>query len=271
MRNEGGAEAERGSERIDVAGAPIDICTLEEAVRRIIEHAGAGEAPRYVVTPNAHHVAMLHDSEEFRRIYASAWLSLADGMSIMWAARILGAPLPGKVSGSDLFPALCAASAGTGVRIFLLGGRPGAAEEAARVLRERHPGVEIVGTYCPPMGFDSDPAELEKTDRAIRAAAPHLLFVGLGAPKQERWMYTSRERLGVPVSVGVGVSFEFVAGMVKRAPRWMQSSGLEWLYRVGMEPGRLWKRYAVTNPRFAGLVIKQALRERRHPLRATPP
>jgi N-acetylglucosaminyldiphosphoundecaprenol N-acetyl-beta-D-mannosaminyltransferase len=202
---------------------------------------------------------MLQDSPRFREVYAGAWLSLADGMSVVWAARLLGTPVPEKVSGSDLFPAVCEA-AGPEVRIFLLGGRAGAADEAARVLRARNPGLRIVGTYSPPMGFERDAAELERANERVRAARPHVLFVGLGAPKQELYMAEQRDSLGVPVSIGVGVSFEFVAGMVERAPKWVQRAGLEWLDRIRREPRRLWKRYATTNPRFVALVLRQYAR-----------
>lgn len=248
--------------RIEIAGAPVDPCTFREAIERIMERARSGAPPAYVVTPNAHHATLLADSPEFRRVYDEAWLSLVDGTPLLWASQLLGSPVPEKVSGSDLFPALCKAAAGTGLRIFLLGGRPGAAEGAARVLEARYPGLRIAGTHCPPMGFERDAVEGPRAIAAVRAAEPHVLFVGLGAPKQEFWMYENRERLGVPVSIGVGVSFEFVAGMVPRAPKWMRKTGLEWAYRLGREPRRLWKRYLVTNPRFVGLVLRQYSRGR---------
>jgi N-acetylglucosaminyldiphosphoundecaprenol N-acetyl-beta-D-mannosaminyltransferase len=251
--------------RLLIGGAPVDPCTFREAVARIVERASSGLPPAYVVTPNAHHVSLLRDSEAFRRVYDGAWLSLADGMPLVWASRILGSPVPEKVSGSDLFPALCKAIAGTQLRVFLLGGLPGSAEGAARVLESRYPGLRITGSHCPPYGFEHDPVEGPRAIAAVREAAPHLLFVALGAPKQELWMHDNRERLGVPVSIGVGGSFEFVAGMVRRAPKWMRRSGLEWLFRLGMEPRRLWKRYLVTNTRFLGIVAGQYATRRRAP------
>lgn len=243
--------------RVTIAGTEIDSVRFRDAVDRILAHARAGGDPVFIVTPNAHHVSMLQSSAEFREAYRSAWLCLADGVSVLWAARLLRSPLPEKVSGSDLFPAVCKAAAGTGIGIFLMGGRPGAAETAARVLQERYPGLEIAGTYCPPLGFEHDAVESARAVEAIRSAAPGVLFVGLGAPKQELWMYRNRHQIGVPVSIGVGVSFEFVAGMVRRAPKWMRRSGLEWFYRLVSEPRRLWKRYAVTNLHFAWLVLRQ--------------
>ncbi|MBD0319825.1 MAG: WecB/TagA/CpsF family glycosyltransferase [Gemmatimonadetes bacterium] len=248
------------ADRINICGAGVDPCGMREAVRRIVERARSGGPPVHVVTPNAHHVALLQDSEAFRAIYRTAWLSLPDGMSLVWASRLLGTPLPEKVSGIDLFQEVCAAVAGTGLRIFLLGGRPGAADEAVRVMEARHPGLRIAGTHCPPLGFEDDPREAALAIHAVREAAPHILFVALGAPKQELWMYENRERLGVPVSLGVGATFDFVAGMIRRAPRWMQESGLEWVYRATTEPRRLGKRYLVTTPRFIWLFAKQYVR-----------
>jgi N-acetylglucosaminyldiphosphoundecaprenol N-acetyl-beta-D-mannosaminyltransferase len=250
------------AERINVCGAGVDPCGMAEAVRRIVERAEKGGPPALVVTPNAHHVALLQDVAEFRAVYRSAWLSVPDGMSLVWASRLLGTPLPEKVSGIDLFVQVCAAAAGTGLRIFLLGGRPGAADEAARVVEARFPGLRIAGTYCPPLGFEEDAEEGERALVAVRDAAPHILFVALGAPKQELWMYENRERLGVPVSLGVGATFDFVAGMIRRAPKWMQNNGMEWLYRAGTEPRRLGKRYLVTTPRFVWLLLKQYVRRR---------
>jgi N-acetylglucosaminyldiphosphoundecaprenol N-acetyl-beta-D-mannosaminyltransferase len=249
-------------ERIEIAGVRIDACTLEETVDRVIEHAAARGAPAFVVTPNAHHVVMLQESEPFREVYREAWLSVADGVPLVWASRLLRTPLPGRVNGTDLFEAVCAAAAGRGLRVFLLGGRPGAADAAARVLRERHPDLQLAGTYCPPFGFERDAGESARVVEAVREARPDILFVGLGAPKQEIWMRENGEAVGVPVSLGIGVSFELVAGVVQRAPQWMQRSGLEWFYRLRMEPGRLWKRYAVTNPRFVALVMRQYRRGR---------
>lgn len=265
------AAAPAAPPRAMLAGVPIDLCTTDEAVRLIVHHATHAGAPRYVVTPNAMHVVMLQEMESFRRVYDEAWLSLADGMSVVWACSVLGTPVPEKVSGSDLFPALCAAAAEAGASVFFLGGRPGAAEGAASILRARHPALRVAGTYCPPMGFEKDEAESARTAAAVTAAAPDILFVGLGAPKQELWMHAHRHELGVPVSLGIGVSFEFVAGMVKRAPVWMQHSGLEWLHRLAMEPRRLWKRYAVTNPRFAALVLREYRRGGRPPAPPAPP
>ncbi len=242
---------------VTIAGVPIHALGFDAVVDAIVSRAGSGAEPSYVVTPNAHHVVLFQDDALFREVYRRAFLVVPDGVPLLWAASLLGAPLRGRVNGTDLFEALCARSAQLGLGVFLLGGREGAAVAAAAQLRERHPGLRICGTYCPPLGFENDPAESARARAAIGAARPELLFVGLGAPKQEYWMYRNAKRLAVPVSVGIGVSFELVAGVVSRAPRWMQRAGLEWLHRLWVEPARLWRRYFFGNARFCILIARE--------------
>jgi N-acetylglucosaminyldiphosphoundecaprenol N-acetyl-beta-D-mannosaminyltransferase len=243
--------------RVELAGASIDALDFDTVADAIVARAQAGAAPAYVVTPNAHHVTLLQDDPLLREIYRNAFLVVPDGVPLLWAARLLGTPLRGRVNGTDLFERLCARAAEQGLAVFLLGGREGAADAAAAMLRARHPALNICGTYCPPFGFESDETQSAQVLETIAAAKPQLLFVGLGAPKQEYWMYRNCARLHVPVSLGIGVSFEFVAGMVPRAPRWMQRAGLEWLHRVASEPKRLWKRYLAGNARFCYLIARQ--------------
>jgi N-acetylglucosaminyldiphosphoundecaprenol N-acetyl-beta-D-mannosaminyltransferase len=247
-----------GDERkATIAGVRIDALSFDEVVGAIAQHAAGGGAPGYVVTPNAHHIVLLQKDAFLRKIYERAFLVVPDGVPLTWAAGLLGISLCDRVNGTDLFEALCAHAAQHALRVFLLGGREGAATAAAARLRARHPTLEVCGTYCPPFGFENDPAENSRIVTAINAARPHLLFVGLGAPKQEYWMSRNLEQLAVPVSLGIGVSFEFVGGIVARAPRWMQRAGLEWLHRLGTEPSRLWKRYLFGNAHFCWLVIRQ--------------
>jgi N-acetylglucosaminyldiphosphoundecaprenol N-acetyl-beta-D-mannosaminyltransferase len=186
-------------------------------------------------------------------------LTVPDGVSLLWAAQVLGSPLKGRVNGTDIFESLCAISAENNFRVFLLGGRPGAADAAANLLQDRHPNLKIAGTYCPPYGFENFPQELDCISSTIKEATPDILFVGLGAPKQEKWIYENYQKLNIPISIGIGVSFELVSGMVTRAPQFMQKMGLEWLFRLLMEPRRLWKRYILGNTIFVWLVIKQRL------------
>ncbi|MEZ6183725.1 MAG: WecB/TagA/CpsF family glycosyltransferase [Planctomycetota bacterium] len=253
--------------RIELLGVPIDNVSMAEAIDRIVQLARTRRGA-YVVTPNVDHLVKLQHHQAFREVYDQADLILADGMPLIWASRLVGTPLVEKVSGSDLFVLFAERAAREGLRLFFLGGREGAAEGAAEVLRRRFPGLEVVGTYCPYFGFQDDPEENARIAATVRAADPHVLFVGLGAPKQELWIQAQREALGVPVCIGVGVSFEFVAGMVKRAPKPMQKLGLEWGWRLAMEPRRLWRRYLVEDREFFGLLWKQILHARRERRRA---
>ena len=243
--------------KVDICGVQIDKFTLDEVVELILHHTLSDAAPKYVVTPNAHHILLLQNDDHFREIYQGAFLAVADGVPLVWASKFLDRPLPGRVNGTDLFERLCEAGSEKGLRVFLLGGRAGAAESAAQILQRRHPALNIVGTYCPPYGFEADAAEMALINTKITTAAPHILFVGLGAPKQENWIYANYQEIGVPISVGIGVSFELVSGMVTRAPKWMQKLGLEWFFRLIVEPRRLWKRYILGNPSFVWLVFKQ--------------
>lgn len=245
--------------KVDICGTKIDKLSLDDAVKIITDHALYGGAPEYVVTPNAQHILCLQKDARFREIYSKALLVVPDGVSLLWAAKFLQTALNGRVNGTDLFERICAVAAEKGLKIFLLGGRPGAADKAKETLQARHPGLKIVGTHCPPYGFESQPAELAWINSKIKAAAPHILFVGLGAPKQEYWIYANYQKLGVPISVGIGVSFELVANMVTRAPVFMQEIGLEWFFRLLVEPRRLWQRYIIGNPLFVWLVLKQRL------------
>jgi N-acetylglucosaminyldiphosphoundecaprenol N-acetyl-beta-D-mannosaminyltransferase len=246
---------------IDICGIRIDNYSFDKVVELIINHVLSGGTPGYVVTPNAHHILLLQKDKNFRKIYRDGFLVVPDGVSLLWAARILGTPLNGRVNGTDLLKKLCEISAEKGLRPFFLGGRPGAAEKAKEILETHHANLKIVGTHCPPFGFEAVPAELERINQKIEAATPDILFVGLGAPKQEYWIYDNYQKLDVPISIGIGVSFELSANMVRRAPVFMQNIGLEWLFRLTVEPHRLWKRYVFGNPLFIWLVLRQRLRK----------
>lgn len=244
---------------IRLCGVDVTNCSLDEAVEWIVARAGERGVPAFVVTPNAQHMVLLQDLPRFREVYRTAALKVADGVPLLWAARLMGTPLKGRVNGTDLFERTSAAAAEGGISIFLMGGRPGAADGAAQALRARHPALKVAGTCCPAYGFESDPVEQDRVRKEIETAKPDILFVGLGPPKQEYWIQDYAEKLGVPVSVAVGGSFEMVSGIIPRAPGWMQKSGLEWFFRLVREPRRLGKRYLVTNTRFVWLVLRQRL------------
>jgi N-acetylglucosaminyldiphosphoundecaprenol N-acetyl-beta-D-mannosaminyltransferase len=246
--------------RVNIAGVDIDPYSFDEATEIILNHVLAKGRPEYVVTPNAQHIVDLQNDLEFQWIYRNAFLVVPDGISVVQAAKFLRRPLNGRVNGTDLFERLCAIAAEHHLSIFLMGGRPSAADCAVTVLQQRHPSLKVAGTYCPPLGFERDEAELQRIQDTIRAAAPDILFVGLGAPKQEKWMARNYEALNVPISLGIGVSFELVSSMVKRAPKLMQETGFEWLFRLIVEPRRLWKRYVIGNALFIWLILRQIIR-----------
>lgn len=225
-----------------------------------IGHAISDRTPRYIVTPNVDQVVMLYKSDELRRIYEGAWLSLVDGMPLILAGRILGVRFKEKLSGSDLFGEICALSSEKGYSVFFLGGKPGSAQKSAEILMSRHPNLRVVGVYAPPYGFEKDAKENRKVIDMLKEAKPDMLFIGLGAPKQERWIHNNIAEYGAPISMGIGGTFEFTAGIVKRAPAWMQNMCLEWLWRLVMEPGRLWKRYLVDDMLFFWILLKEMWR-----------
>ncbi len=245
--------------RVQVGGATVDCVTFAEAIRLIVQRLRSDAPPAYAVTPNAQHVVMLRSDPRLKAIYDQASFVFADGMSLVMAARLMGNRLPERVTGVDLFQALCLESAKLGCRIFLLGGLPGAAEKAAQVLRERNPAINITGTYCPPLGFENDPIEAQQVLERVRASQPDLLFVGLGVPKQEYWIHQNYRSLDARLSIGVGGTFDMVAGLTPRAPKWLQNAGLEWLFRLSAEPRRLWRRYLIGNLRFLEIVGRQWL------------
>jgi N-acetylglucosaminyldiphosphoundecaprenol N-acetyl-beta-D-mannosaminyltransferase len=221
---------------------------MAEAVAHILEIVRHADRPAYVCTGNLDHLALLQHDAEFKRVYEGASLVLADGMPVLWLSRLgmrqrNGLRLRERVAGSDLFWELGRASAEAGLRLFFLGGAPGAADAAATALQNRYPGARVCNTYCPPKETFDSPEEQERIFSLVRAAAPDVLLVGFGAPKQEKWIAANRGRLSVPVSIGVGGSFDLAAGFYQRAPEWMQRSGLEWAYRLIQDPGRLARRY----------------------------
>lgn len=244
--------------RIKICNVKIDNVSFQDVIQRISELVSSNNNS-FIITPNIDHIVRLQRDGFFKETYDNASLVLADGMPLLWASKFLGTPLKEKISGSDLLPKLCEVSADKGWKVFFLGGREGAANKAAEVLKNRFFGLKIVGTYCPFFGFENDINENQKIVSMIKEAKPDILFVGLGSPKQEKWIYKYKDQYQVPVSIGIGVSFELTSGIVKRAPVWMQKCGLEWFWRLMMEPKRLWKRYLIDDPVFFWLVLRQKL------------
>ena len=233
-------------ERLDLFGAQLDPLTLDQAVDRVLEWvAEVSFRCRYVVTPNVDHTVLLRENDALRAAYDAADLVLADGFPLVLASRLLGKSLPERVAGSDLVPAIFAqAERCAPLRIFLLGAAPGVADAAANQIENRWAGVRVVGCYSPPLGFEKDAEENRRIVEQINRVKPEILVLGFGAPKQEIWIRQFRDRLQAKVALCVGATIDFLAGEKRRAPRWMQRAGLEWLHRCASEPRRLAKRYA---------------------------
>ncbi len=241
--------------RVNLLDTWIDSVDLEGAVARIDGFVRA-RTPHQIVTVNVDFLRLSSQDYSFRDLINTSDLAVPDGMPLLWGARLQGEALPERVTGADLIVECARLAAVRGYSIFLLGAAPGVAEQAATALRARFPALRIAGTYAPPVGpFSAD--EQEKMVRLIQELQPDMLFVAFGAPRQDRWIRANMRRLGVPVCMGVGGSFDFLAGRVKRAPLWMQDYGLEWLYRVTQEPGRLWRRYADGLPVVAHLLVQR--------------
>jgi N-acetylglucosaminyldiphosphoundecaprenol N-acetyl-beta-D-mannosaminyltransferase len=226
-----------------LGGISLDDVNMSEAVAEVARMARQTDRPRLVCTANLDHLVSATRDPGFLNVYRSADLVLADGMPLIWLSKLTALPLRERVAGSDLFWELGRASSATGMRLFFLGGQAGAADKAANALRQRFPNACVVGTYFPPFGSLDNPEEFARIRAAITMAEPDVLLVAFGSPRQEKWIAAHQEELGVPVSIGVGASFDMAAGMVRRAPLWMQKRGLEWLFRTMQEPARLAHRY----------------------------
>lgn len=258
--------------RISVDELEFDRVTMHDAVRRIVRMAKRRDRPRYVCTGNLDHLVLAERDPEFRATYKKADLVVADGAPVVWLSRLAAsaeaAALPERVAGSDLFWELARASGESNLRLFFLGGLPGSAARAAEMVERRFPNARVAGTYCPPLATFDTEDERATIRRIVRQAAPDVLFVALGAPKQEKWIAANKDLLGVPVSIGIGGALEMAAGVRRRAPAWLQRTGLEWLYRFAQEPKRLFRRYFVDDlPYLAGAAARALLHRLRGPAR----
>lgn len=250
--------------RANVLGVGISALNLDLAVDVVCE-ALERKAKGFVCVTGVHGVSEARQNPEFRSILNRAFLNTPDGMPMVWMGRLQGFRQMGRVYGPDLMLRLCEQSPPRGITHFLYGGAPGVAEELRRRLEQRVPGLKIVGTHTPPFRPLTSAEEDELVSR-VRELKPDVFWVGLSTPKQEQFMAQFWQRLDATLFFGVGAAFDFHAGRVRQAPRWMQRSGLEWLFRLGCEPRRLWKRYLKNNPLFVLRAFSQLTGLRRYPL-----
>jgi N-acetylglucosaminyldiphosphoundecaprenol N-acetyl-beta-D-mannosaminyltransferase len=244
-------------DRADVLGVHVDRLTMDETValleqaideRRLVQH----------VCVNAANIVALRGDARLRAIVEACEVVSADGQPVVWASRLVGDPLPERVNGTDLMFRLIALAERRGYGVFVLGATQETLDQALATLRADYPGLRIAGSHH---GWFPD-AESAEVARTIAAAAPEILFVAISSPRKEYFLAEHGRDLGVPLVMGVGGSIDIVAGRTRRAPRWMRSAGLEWLFRLAQEPRRLARRYAVTNVRFIGIVGKETVRRR---------
>lgn len=253
---------------IAILGVPFDNVSTRETID-LIEQMVISRRPHYLATANVDFLVQAAKDVELRRILFDAHLVLCDGTPLVWASRLLGNPLPERVAGSDVVPLLIKVAAEKGYRPFFLGATEDSAQKAIQKIKAQYPTLQVAGYYSPPFSplLEMDHEEIR---RRIIAAQPDLLFVGFGCPKQEKWINMNYRSLGVPVSVGIGATIDFLAGKVARAPGWMQKSGTEWIFRLAQEPKRLFKRYCNDLWYFSRAIAAQywRLRTRKGKLKA---
>lgn len=249
---------------VELLGVPIGLSDYGSALDWIDASVAARE-PGYMCVCNVHTVMASAEDAELRDALTGSSLNVPDGQPLVWALNLLGNRLPGRVYGPDLMARHCARASRSGQRLYLYGGRnQGALVQLALNLRHRFPGVKIVGGYSPPHRPLTD-EERDAVAAEINGSHADVVWVGIGVPKQEKWMAQMRPLLHAPVLVGVGAAFDFHAGLVPQAPPWMQDIGLEWVYRLAHEPRRLWRRYLRYNPRFVLAFGGQLIEHRRGP------
>lgn len=241
---------------VTLQGLQVHALTEDQCVQHVVDEILAGRGGT-IVTPNLDHLRRYTRDGEFQSLVNACTLRVADGMPLVWASRVQGTPLPERVAGSNLILSLSQALSRHQRSVFLLGGDPGTAEAAATALQARFPGLRIAGTHFPPFGFDKDANHMALIREQIGRTRPDLVFVAVGSPKQERVIHQIKDCCPTAWWAGVGISFSFVTGDVKRAPRWMQKVGLEWSHRLMQEPRRLFRRYIIDGlPFFAALLLR---------------
>lgn len=242
-------------EKIRFLNTYVNNCSMDECISEI-EQRIYDDKKSYVVAVNVDVIMKIEKDSLLKEATDAADMVIVDGKPLIWIAKKHKKPITEKVSGSDLVPKLCEVSAEKGYTIYILGGKEGIAEQAKTKLIERLPAIKVVGTYSPPLGFENDEEELKKINERISESKPDILLVCLGCPKQEKFVYENISKFDAKVSICAGATVDFLAGNIKRAPKWMSNHGLEWLYRFLKEPKRLFKRYFIDDIKIFKLAKK---------------
>lgn len=247
--------------RVTLAGVQIDNLDEQGVINHVLDEQMARRGG-WMINPNVDVLRQVHANPDLQSLVKQADLMIADGAPLIWASRIRKTPLAERVPGGQLIWSLSGAAAERGISVFLLGGNTGVAERAGVALCSRYPDLRLAGTHCPPFGFENDGEQMEAIFRALEFSSPGLVFCGLGFPKQERLMAILVNRFPNMWFIGSGASLTMAAGDVRRAPEWIQSIGLEWLYRLVQEPRRLFSRYVVHDVPFALRLLLSSVRDR---------
>jgi len=244
-------------ERVSLLGTEVDALSFSDTMDAVVDII-ENHRPTQHLAMNAAKVVLLRSDPVLRAIASECGIISADGVPLVWASRLLGHPLPGRVNGTDLMEALCELAGRRQWSVFFFGARPDVVEDVARWAESNHPGLRIAGTRD---GY-FDARQDDEIVAQIAASGASILFLGFPTPKKELWLHRHLSELNVPFCMGVGGSFDVIAGKVPRAPVWMQRHGLEWLFRLIQEPKRMWKRYLVGNTKFTLLVLSELLHDR---------
>jgi len=242
-----------------ILGVKVDAVTTKQAVALAESFIASGESHQ-VCVPNVWCTVLMQKDMPFRRITNQSSLSIPDGMPLTWVSRFYGSHLPERVTGADFFHECAGLAQKTGYKFFFMGSRRDVLWALRKNLSRQYPSLEVVGMYSPPSAEKFSEEENQKIVRLINAAKPHFLWVGLTAPKQEKWIWGNLHRLEVPVCVGVGAVFDFISRKKRRAPQLMQKAGMEWMYRLYKEPFRLWRRYFIGNFLFVWYVLQDLIK-----------
>lgn len=241
--------------RVKFMNTYIDNVTKAEAIEHI-EKCIQERKISQIITPNVDQIVRMEKDEYFKEICNNCELLLVDGTPLMWIAKKYKKPFKEKICGSDLMPELCELAAKKGYKIFILGAAPGVAALAAEKLKEKNPELIVAGTYSPPVGFEKDQHEIDYINEMLRESKADMLFVGMGVPKQDIFVYENMEKYQIPTSFSIGGTIDFIAGKQKRAPKWINKIGMEWFYRFLCNPKRLFKRYFVDDIKILKLYFK---------------
>jgi len=244
-------------------GIEIDNLTPNEIIEQIFQRIQE-KNPIHIVGVNVDQIVRVQNNPISKKIFQNASIVFVDGKPIKWMCRLLGTPIKERITGPDLMEYICQCLAQYHVRVFLLGAGPNVAAKCGDVLMKKYPGIIVSQTYSPPFGFENNPVEIASINRMLVESHSDILFVGMGSPKQDIFIYENMHIYNIPVSISMGAAIDFIAGNVKRAPKWMIRCGLEWLHRISQNPKRLWKRYLITDMAIIPMFFNEFIKKYNH-------